>query len=400
MLVGLRESIESLRCFVATLDPAALDGTQAKELVAASAELERLAGAVRTLAAGRVGADGRVGERRAVPGCGGVDGRCRGRDGGSGAGDDRDRRTARPSCRRWRRRCGRVRCRRCRSTRSRAAAAANPRAQAALLHSAEVDGVRGLKQACARVEAAASTDQAERYETGAGEPVPAAPARSRMSRGSIELRGPIDETARRHAPRSNPIEADLFDEARGRDPEDREAARGAGVRRDGPDGRRLRHRRDRIVGPAGAGDDRGPGRPPRVHPGPHRRGRGVRDRRGRTGPGPVVQQLADDAIFKALITDGTDVRAISHLGRTIPARLRTAVEELYPECVIAGCHVDRHLADRPQRPRRRTRTRPHSGTSTGSATTTTTSRPRASSASKAKALHKRLVPGPRPPPDP
>jgi 5-methylcytosine-specific restriction endonuclease McrA len=37
------------------------------------------------------------------------------------------------------------------------------------------------------------------------------------------------------------------------------------------------------------------------------------------------------------------VRSISHLGRTIPARLRTALEELQGECVIAGCHVDRHL---------------------------------------------------------
>ncbi|MDQ1434272.1 MAG: hypothetical protein QOF59_1088, partial [Actinomycetota bacterium] len=63
------------------------------------------------------------------------------------------------------------------------------------------------------------------------------------------------------------------------------------------------------------------------------------------GPIPVViaQKLADDAILKALITDGTDVRAVSHPGRTIPARLRTALEELQPECVIAACHVDRHL---------------------------------------------------------
>ncbi len=63
------------------------------------------------------------------------------------------------------------------------------------------------------------------------------------------------------------------------------------------------------------------------------------------GPVPVAvaQRLADDAIMKALITDGTDVRSISHLGRTIPARLRSALEELQPECVIAGCHVDRHL---------------------------------------------------------
>ena len=63
------------------------------------------------------------------------------------------------------------------------------------------------------------------------------------------------------------------------------------------------------------------------------------------GPIPVrvARQLATDGIMRALIIDGTDVHAVSHAGRTIPARLRTALEELQPECVIAGCHVDRHL---------------------------------------------------------
>ena len=63
------------------------------------------------------------------------------------------------------------------------------------------------------------------------------------------------------------------------------------------------------------------------------------------GPIPVsvAQELSADAFLKALITDGTDVHAVSHPGRTRPARLVTALEELQPECVIAGCHVDRHL---------------------------------------------------------
>jgi hypothetical protein len=34
---------------------------------------------------------------------------------------------------------------------------------------------------------------------------------------------------------------------------------------------------------------------------------------------------------------------VSHLGRTIPARVRTAVEELYQECCVEGCHEARHL---------------------------------------------------------
>ena len=58
MFEVLQESIESLRDLVATLDPAALSGTQAKELVEQSVELERLVGAVRTLAVGRVAQTG------------------------------------------------------------------------------------------------------------------------------------------------------------------------------------------------------------------------------------------------------------------------------------------------------------------------------------------------------
>jgi hypothetical protein len=63
------------------------------------------------------------------------------------------------------------------------------------------------------------------------------------------------------------------------------------------------------------------------------------------GPVPVsvARELSHDAVLKGLIVDGTDVRSISHLGRTIPARLRTAIEETYPECAVEGCHVDRHL---------------------------------------------------------
>ncbi|MGH9014295.1 MAG: HNH endonuclease signature motif containing protein [Acidimicrobiia bacterium] len=40
---------------------------------------------------------------------------------------------------------------------------------------------------------------------------------------------------------------------------------------------------------------------------------------------------------------GVDVLAVAHLGRTIPAHLRTAVEERDQECVVEGCHVNRHL---------------------------------------------------------
>ena len=59
------------------------------------------------------------------------------------------------------------------------------------------------------------------------------------------------------------------------------------------------------------------------------------------GPIPVAaaRRLASDAILTAVVTDGTDVTAVAHLGRTIPARLRTAVEARDPTCVVPGCDV-------------------------------------------------------------
>jgi hypothetical protein len=39
------------------------------------------------------------------------------------------------------------------------------------------------------------------------------------------------------------------------------------------------------------------------------------------------------------MTNGVDVMAVSHLGRTIPAHMRTALDELYPECAIGGCNI-------------------------------------------------------------
>lgn len=63
------------------------------------------------------------------------------------------------------------------------------------------------------------------------------------------------------------------------------------------------------------------------------------------GPIPVAaaRRLADDAILKVLLTDGADIAAVAHLGRTIPARLRTALEARDPVCVVPGCDVRRGL---------------------------------------------------------
>lgn len=65
------------------------------------------------------------------------------------------------------------------------------------------------------------------------------------------------------------------------------------------------------------------------------------------GVGPIsvaaARALASDSILKVLLVKGTEVKTVAHYGRTIPAALRTAVIETYPECVVQGCHEIKRL---------------------------------------------------------
>ena len=65
------------------------------------------------------------------------------------------------------------------------------------------------------------------------------------------------------------------------------------------------------------------------------------------GVGPIsvasARALASDAVLSVVATEGADVRAVTHLGRTIPARLRTALQERDPACVVPGCLERRGL---------------------------------------------------------
>ncbi len=63
------------------------------------------------------------------------------------------------------------------------------------------------------------------------------------------------------------------------------------------------------------------------------------------GPVPVAtaQRLAGDAVLKALVTKGVDVTSVAHLGRTIPAHVRTALEARDQKCVKPGCDTRRGL---------------------------------------------------------
>jgi hypothetical protein len=65
----------------------------------------------------------------------------------------------------------------------------------------------------------------------------------------------------------------------------------------------------------------------------------------RVGPVPVTtaRALLDDASVAVMVRDGDDVTAVSSPKRTIPAKLRRALEARYPTCGVKGCANDQFL---------------------------------------------------------
>ncbi|MGH2727170.1 MAG: HNH endonuclease signature motif containing protein [Actinomycetota bacterium] len=47
--------------------------------------------------------------------------------------------------------------------------------------------------------------------------------------------------------------------------------------------------------------------------------------------------------MKAVLDDGADVRGVVHFGRTVPARLRTALESRDQTCAVPDCDVSESL---------------------------------------------------------
>jgi hypothetical protein len=332
----VRESTELLRRFVAGFDPAALDGEDARALVEQAAEAERLAGAVKMLAAGRVAetAAWADGFRDAGAWLSSVSGSTVGK---ARATLETAQRLEQLPATEAALRSGRLSDVQVDLVAS--AATADPDAEQALLTCASRNGVKGLKTEAARVEAAASTDQDERYASARARRFLRHRAISDVE-GLIEMRGPIDRTASVMAA-LEPYERDQFEQAR------------KAERRELPEALAF-DAMVQLADDAAAGKLAGaPGRAPatvviRVDKAAFDRGLSepgdVCEIPG-IGPIPVstARKLAQDAVLKALIVDGIDVRSISHLGRTIPTRLRTAIDEAYPECAVEGCHVDRHL---------------------------------------------------------
>ena len=65
----------------------------------------------------------------------------------------------------------------------------------------------------------------------------------------------------------------------------------------------------------------------------------------RVGPVPVTtaRALLDDASVAVLVRDGDDVTAVSSPKRTIPTKLRRALEARYPTCGVKACANDQFL---------------------------------------------------------
>jgi hypothetical protein len=63
------------------------------------------------------------------------------------------------------------------------------------------------------------------------------------------------------------------------------------------------------------------------------------------GPIPVTlaRQMSEDAILRVLVTKGVDVVTVAHGGYTIPAHLRSALDVRDPKCIVPGCDVSRRL---------------------------------------------------------
>jgi hypothetical protein len=338
MVQVLHDAIRQVRALLADLEPDRFDGAGARSLVEAFGELERLSAAGKALAARQVVATGSWKQggahRDAADWLAATTGTT---VGAARATLDTSSRLASLPSTEAALRAGALSVAQVDAIAD--AASVDPGAEVDLLERSAHDGVRGLRDQCARVKAAACVDENERYE------------RVRASRslrswtdadgaGRIDIRGPVDETAKVLAAIA-PFEKEMFEAAR-------------------REGRKERHDAlafDALVALAAA--PRGDGAKKSADA-PGVTGVVRIDHRalvrGWTEPGEVCEivgqgpipvsvasRLLDDAFLKAVVVDGTDVLAVSHPGRNIPARLRTAVEEMHRECDIEGCHVTSNL---------------------------------------------------------
>jgi len=210
------------------------------------------------------------------------------------------------------------------------AASAAPEAERSLLDAARTESVAGLREKCRAVAAAANhdPDADERLH------------RSRYLRHWSDADGAVRLDARLTPDAGARVMAVI--DARSKRFRD-DARRACAVER------REAYAADALVSLADATTP-GPRAVVHVHVDESAWTRGHTER-GETcrvaGVGTVsvaaVRRLAENGIIKTVLTDGAHVHAVAHLGRTIPARLRTALEARDQTCVTPGCDASEDL---------------------------------------------------------
>jgi hypothetical protein len=215
------------------------------------------------------------------------------------------------------------------------AASTDPRSERQLLDTARTESLRTLQEQCRRVRAAAASDERDAYE---------ALRRRRYFRHWTEGDGAVRLDARLTPDAGAAVIAAV---------EARQERILAQARRCGRRESPAAYAADALVELARpSGSDRSAGPRAMVHVlvdhEALRSGRASVDQRceipgiGRI-PAATARALTSDAIIKAVVTKGSDVQEVVHLGRTVPAHVRTALEVRDPVCVVPGCDVRTHL---------------------------------------------------------
>ncbi|MEX2555840.1 MAG: DUF222 domain-containing protein [Actinomycetota bacterium] len=318
----LRNVVGTVRTIVRELEPESLSGRDAAELVEAFAEIERLAVAGRTIAGRRVERTDlwqRLGYRTPAQW---MAARAQSTIGAAIATLETGRSLDELPATREAFKSGTLSAHQAKEISG--AAIADPSAERSLLDAAQVESVAGLRERCRQVIASAvrDPDADERLH------------RSRYLRYWTEADGAVRLDARLEPDASARLIASVM--ARGRAMRDQ-------ARRVGTPERREAYAADALVSLA---DDSSSGPRAVVHVhvdhAAWQRGHTMSGETCRIpgfGPVPVsaARRLASDGVVKAVLDEAADVRAVAHFGRTIPARLRTALEARDQSCVVPGC---------------------------------------------------------------
>jgi hypothetical protein len=323
----LHALLDELRRFVRELDQSTITGADAATLVDQFAEVERLAVAGRTLAAGRVQQTKAWRSSGAPSIVAWMADHSRSSFRHAASTINMAMRLEQLPATREQLVSGRLSERQ--ASEISAAAELDPAAEKNLLQMAQTEGIAALREKCRDVAAAAAGDENARERI----------RRSRYFRHWLEGDGALRLDARLTTDEGAPLLAAI----RGRADTLEAEARNSGQAEPSE-----AYAADALVSLAdGAG---APKTVVHVHVSQEALARG-RTEVGETsripGVGPIsvdaARRLAARGTVKTVETDGIDVRRVTHAGRTIPAPLRTALEARDPTCVVPGCNKRRDL---------------------------------------------------------